>query len=61
VITSADPDVNHYRDTYAHRVQGKTLTVRAWSHTDPTETPAEQRLGKILLIFNAAAPLTKIK
>jgi hypothetical protein len=58
-ITSADPDENHYRDTYAYRVVGRTLSLRPVSHADPTRTKAVLRLEKILLYVVAAAPFRR--
>jgi hypothetical protein len=61
LITSADPQTNHDRDTYSFRVSGSTLTLRALTHVDPTVSKAEQRLEKILLYVIAAAPFTRTK
>jgi len=60
-ITSDDPAVNKYRYVFSYRVQGKTLTLRFLSGTNPSLSKKELRFDKVVMVATAAAPYVRFR
>jgi hypothetical protein len=59
-ITSDNPNVNKYRYVFSYRVQGKKLTLRFLSATNPGLSKKELRFDKVVMVATAAAPYARI-
>jgi hypothetical protein len=59
-ITDAKSSLHQYREVFAYRIVGRTLTLRVVSETDPTLTKKELRLDMLFMYAGAAAPLRRV-
>ena len=59
-VTSADPDINKYREVYSYRVDGDRLTMHVVGLTDPSITAKQLRLYRQFLAAETAVPLKRV-